>query len=95
MKIFGHDVTGHEMLVDDAPGSGFIDMRVPDVIRVHGNDGAMATLIHASGMVNAHGCAQRTGCDVLFEQCVDLERAGKRAGFPAGTHKYVITVLTH
>src|SRR5262249_20549853 len=85
-----------DVRLEDFLEVGFLNARVPDVVRVHDHHGAVTALREAAGLVDAHlGLLARSrgrGPERL-DELLDVALLG--AGFPGGADEDVAAILPH
>src|SRR5262249_23055795 len=88
--------TAQDVRGEDLVQIGFLDPRVPEVVRIDDDHGAVATLREAAGLVDANvhllpGLLHARPQDLHVFLGVPLSRAR----LPARTHEHVALVLAH
>jgi hypothetical protein len=84
-----------DVLLQDAPGTDLVDVRIPYIFRIDDDHGSVTALVHAAGVIDSHLTPRTGGSDSLLENRMHLNRSVERACLSAGAYENVTPVLTH
>src|SRR5687767_1274266 len=84
-----------EMLAHDAGCAFDVDARIPGILGIDDDHGAVPALVHASRVVHAHEPLEPGRTDAFLERLVHILGALLRALLPRRAYEHVVPVLAH